>query len=138
MVKGAYTAVATLPDRQTGDAPEDIMATYEGKAAGKYLVRDSDGDATAGPGYFTATATLEAMIPTDDTELYTVSGEISEFMDGAAMPLGDLVVELDNPEDSTYSTSTSEVAGMTSGSTDPLGSGTGDVGSAVLRSGPRR
>ncbi len=130
---GELATAVVLPARPVGgdDDPVDITATYEGDANGKYLVRDSDGDATAGPGYFTAKAMLQAVIrptgATGDANAYTVSGEISEFMDGTATPLGDLVVTLDDGDPETaYDSSTTEFLGKTSGSTDPLGSGKGD------------
>ena len=99
---GAYATAVVLPAQPAADA-DAITANYAGDAAGKYLVRDSNGDATAGPGYFTATATLKAVInPTGaDGNAYTVSGEISEFMDDGAMPMGDLVVTLNDGDPDT-------------------------------------
>ena len=90
---GSKSAVAAETALDTLD--EEV--TYEGKAGGKYVVKD-DIENTATPGYFTATAELKAdfrasQIPTTagDDNVAKLSGSISDF---DADALGDLTLSL--------------------------------------------
>ena len=104
---GAEVAVAAAADVLTLDE----KVTYNGAAAGKYVIKD-DLDNTARPGYFTAAAEFSADLrnaitgiedtTVGNTQIDTVAGTvagmltgtISDFKDGDDAPVGDLSLKL--------------------------------------------
>ena len=113
--KGTYVDSRTVPTQTT-----ETTATYSGPAmaTGKYVTREIGGSGSLG--YFTADANLTAVMPVSGNP--TVSGTISNFMDGDMMPLGALKVDFDKDDDGD---STDVYSGTTSSKSHAPGFGSG-------------
>ena len=121
---GTGTDAYTMRQTFTSTTDKVMTATYSGPAGGMYVERDAGGEGTSGN--FTADAMLSATLQDKDetagTLQTTVSGSISNFMDGEKTPLGAMTLMLDKnkmePDSGVFS-------GTTSSENDSLSLGSG-------------